>query len=403
MSRGHVSKKKQRERTVTIIRNILIVIGAFVSSSLIVLGWFYRTHTHIEIDFSGLQDISHNIKLSGYEENPEFNINGLFVEERVTTNHSRLWVPASNVILRINATYSDGKPRALAFHLNLKPSFISENKFLSLTLPHSSEVKAHPNMAFVPATAWLHDRERETLNSAKAFWIDIQPPTISEYMEVANKLHNLGKLTQDNSFVLSWGQAENTTGATQVDLSKTDKSSDINNDIEDKTLSVIEDVSDIVVGSGKLPCESCPAPMTRYEANLFCKSRNMRLPTNLEWELAVRGVDGRTYPWGNQFDEARANVPGLPDKGKPSPSLKPVNEYFNELSPFGLIDSVGNAGDWVINESGAYKRIYMGATYRYNQEDATAFRSLPLRDEDYILASEITARCVDDEHFDAPH
>ena len=73
--------------------------------------------------------------------------------------------------------------------------------------------------------------------------------------------------------------------------------------------------------------------MTRHEAELYCSSQNKRLPTDLEWELAVRGVDGRVYPWGNQFDDKRSNVPGLPDKGQAAPSLKPVDAYKNELSP----------------------------------------------------------------------
>jgi len=35
----------------------------------------------------------------------------------------------------------------------------------------------------------------------------------------------------------------------------------------------------------------------------------------------------------------------------------------------------------------------MGATYRYNPEDATVFRLLPVTDSDYLV-QEITARCV---------
>jgi len=119
----------------------------------------------------------------------------------------------------------------------------------------------------------------------------------------------------------------------------------------------------------------------------------MRLPSALEWELAVRGVDGRVYPWGNRFDDTRANVPGLPQKGDASPALKPVDAYRQHRSPFGLFDTVGNAGDWVENDRSGYERVYMGATYRFNPEDATAFRMLPVTDSDYLVR-EITARCV---------
>ncbi len=86
-------------------------------------------------------------------------------------------------------------------------------------------------------------------------------------------------------------------------------------------------------------------------------------------------------------------MPGLPEKGEIQPSLQPVDAYPAGVSPYGLIDTVGNAGDWVTNSTGAYERIYMGATYRYNPEDATAFRMLPVTDSDYLI-QEITARCV---------
>lgn len=70
-----------------------------------------------------------------------------------------------------------------------------------------------------------------------------------------------------------------------------------------------------------------------------------------------------------------------------------MDAYKEQLSPFGLIDTVGNAGDWVVNDIGSYERVYMGATYRYNPEDATAFRLLPVTDSDYLIR-EITVRCV---------
>ena len=38
-------------------------------------------------------------------------------------------------------------------------------------------------------------------------------------------------------------------------------------------------------------------------------------------------------------------------------------------------------------------RVFMRATYRYNREDATAFRLLPVTDSDYLFR-EITIRCV---------
>ena len=69
-------------------------------------------------------------------------------------------------------------------------------------------------------------------------------------------------------------------------------------------------------------------------------------------------------------------------------------ELFRARRPGAPIHAViGNAGDWVINNIGSYERVYMGATYRYNPEDATAFRLLPVTDADYLVR-EITTRCV---------
>lgn len=398
INRGKQSKKRNRERTVALFRNILILTGALISCLLIVMGWYYRTHILIDVNFNGLEKIDHKVSLSVYEENPEFNVSELVVAQKAQSNHLRLWVPASNVIININATYPDGMPRAIVFHLNLISSFTISRKFVDITLPPIDEIISHPNMAFVPVTPWLHGEELELTTNRAPFWIDIKPPTVSEYATIANALYGSNKLAQENSFYISWknsSQNSNNLDATPNKIVKLDITYDSNilSDNDSEGLQS-DDIRDFVIGVSNIPCENCPARMTRYEADLYCKHRKMRLPTGLEWELAARGVDGRLYPWGNKFDKTRANVPGLPEKEEGSSSLKPVNFYPNERSPFGLIDTVGNAGDWVMDESDK-KYVFMGGTYRRSPIDATVFSSLPLEENDYI-GHEITARCVDE-------
>jgi formylglycine-generating enzyme required for sulfatase activity len=293
----------------------------------------------------------------------------------------------------MRAKYRDGADRAVGLHLKLSPGFELDSKRLTFVLPTSAEIEMHPGMAYIPRTLWIHGRENEARTNQSPFWIDIRPPTVAEYVTIAKRLIERSLLLEENSFVLTAQRQSRAVAQTGLDqLHSLNK--DIGNIfgvIASASSPQVSAPADIVAGLVDLPCVECPAPMTRHEAEIYCASRGMRLPTALEWELAVRGVDGRVYPWGNRFDPSRANVPGLPEKGSPPPGLKPVNAYRDYQSPFGLIDTVGNAGDWVVNDVNDYEHVYMGATYRFSPEDATAFRMLPVTDADYLVR-EITAR-----------
>jgi len=77
-----------------------------------------------------------------------------------------------------------------------------------------------------------------------------------------------------------------------------------------------------------------------YEADAFARFSGLRLPTEAEWERAARGDDGRTYPWGDEWDPALAAHRGGERHTLPVASM-PANR-----SPFGLYDCAGNVWEW---------------------------------------------------------
>lgn len=389
-------QREQRRKRIRWITTALEAASiALAVAAAIALANFYRTRALLHLSLGPVIDAASAVRIIGTVETPNENRSDAFLDEANSGREQSEWVPASDVILRVTGTYPDGAERALSWHLKLTAGFHLDGKSVRLAVPAARDILDHPGMAYIPAVSWIHGREYELRRNPSPFWIDIRPPTVREYLPVAERLLDRGLLQQENSFVLTARQqsrAVDATGLGQLRSLNRDLGS-IFGVIAQGASTDVSAPGDIVVGAAKLPCDACPAPMTLHEAGVYCRSRGMRLPTALEWELAVRGVDGRVYPWGDKFDATRANVAGMPEKGDPPPSLKPVDAYRKYRSPFGLYDTVGNAGDWVVNDVSSYERVYMGATYRFNPEDATAFRMLPVTDSDYLVR-EITARCV---------
>ena len=104
--------------------------------------------------------------------------------------------------------------------------------------------------------------------------------------------------------------------------------------------------------------------VTWDDANAFAEwlsnktDRKWRLPTELEWEKAARGADGRIFPWGNEWDPTRLNSH---DKG-PFDTM-PVGAFPNGKSPYGMRDAAGQVFEWTSTPAGKGRYIVKGGSW----------------------------------------
>ena len=96
---------------------------------------------------------------------------------------------------------------------------------------------------------------------------------------------------------------------------------------------------------------------------VFCKTYGLTLPSEAQWEKAARGVDKRTFPWGNEEPDPskpQCNFRNIFNGTTPVGIFDGSRDSYNGIpiqkgtSPYGIEDMAGNVWEWCLDEWDAY-------------------------------------------------
>lgn len=192
-------------------------------------------------------------------------------------------------------------------------------------------------MVHVPAGDFLfgflgdeETRRKDELPSAiilsvPEFWIDRTPVTFRQYKRFLEETEHLPPLSvrvSGRDWIKNYGEYLWSQGATYTEG--------------------LDDMPVVFVSWG--------------DALAYSEWAGKCLPTEVEWEKAARGMDGRPFPWGADTNvSAYCNCPTEEQydhiiyRNYVAPTLTAVDAFPQGISPYGCLDMMGNSSEWCWN------------------------------------------------------
>jgi len=233
--------------------------------------------------------------------------------------------------------------------------------FVYYLLKHQPEVRCEDGMVYVPPGQFVYGQEAESnlrlASEDQAFWIDRFPVTNQEFCRFLNECG-----------IRKEGDVE------WIDLKGA---------YEKEKCRISGKKGRFSVEPGY---ENHPVIYVNwYGAAAYAKWAGKRLPTEQEWEKAARGVDGRRYPWGEEFSEQRCNtfesgIEGTTEVGRYGEAAR---------SPYGAEDIAGNVWEWTesLYSEGSENRVLRGGSWFFDRVNAACscrYYSLPRGRSDLV-------------------